>query len=425
MSGDDTPTRSSDPGEARAPARAGVSERPRGLRAGLRRLGLVRRPTAVAALTRAHDLRFTDGNRIALYETGRPGLDAMLDAIEAARERIHLETYILRSDATGERFLAALAARARNGVAVRVLYDAVGSRSLHGSALDGLRAAGGDVIAFNPLGRIYPHFAPRRRDHRKILVVDGRVAFTGGLNIGDEYYGGLEGPSASWRDAHVRVEGPAVRDLEAVFLESWFRADGPGLVWSSFLDSAPAPCGDSRCAVLADGPVYRRRRTRALLIGSLGNADQTAGLTSPYFAPGRRILEALSAAGERGVRVDLLLAGQSDHPLLRRAARARFPRLLRAGVHVFEYERAMMHAKTAVFDESLAVIGTSNLDRQSFERSYEVNLVIAGGEVPRQLRANFERDCRDANIIDAKTLDARGAVERGIDALAALLLRLV
>ena len=416
MSTDDAPA---------VPATSSAKRRSKGLRAGLRRHGLVRRPTAVLRLTRAHDLRFTDGNRIALYDTGRSGLDAMLEAIEGARERIHFETYILRADGTGRRFLAALTERARNGVAVRVLYDAVGSRGLRDSDLEGLRGAGADVIAFNPLGRFYPRFAPRRRDHRKILTVDGRLAFTGGLNVGDEYYDGLEDADGSWRDAHVRVEGPAVRDLEAVFLESWFRADGPGLQWSSFLASAPAASGDTRCAVLADGPVYRRRRTRALLIGALDDADRTAALTSPYFFPGRRVLEALAAAGERGVRVDLLLAGRSDHPLLRRAARSRFPGLLRAGVRVFEYEHAMMHAKTAVFDESLAVLGTSNLDRQSFERSYEVNLVIAGGQVPRQLRENLERDCARATRVDESTLAARQVLERIVDAVASLLLRLI
>ncbi len=414
MSGDDSP---------RAESGRRQDERPRRLRAGLRRHGLARQPTALMRLTRAHDLRFTDGNRIALFDTGRAGLGAMLDTIDTASERVHLETYILRADETGQRFLEALTGRARQGVAVRLLYDAVGSRGLHDSSLEELRGVGADVIAFNRLGRLYTKFAPRRRDHRKILVVDGRVAFTGGLNIGNEYYGGLGDARLGWRDAHVRVEGPAVRDLEAVFLESWFRADGPGLVWNDFLDRAPPACGDTRCAVLADGPVYRRRRTRALLISALGDATATAGLTSPYFAPGRRVLEALASAGQRGVRVDLLLAGTSDHPVLRRAARASFPGLLRAGVRVFEYERTMMHAKAAVFDDSVAVIGTSNLDRQSFERSYEVNLVIANGDVPRQLRRNFERDCGLARPIDESTLAARGVVERGLDALASVLAR--
>lgn len=423
MSADDASNRSSGTGAPNEPASSHPLPVSKRLRAGLRRHGLVPRPTAIAELTRAHDLRFSSGNRIVLFDSGRAGLEAMLAAIEGARERVHLETYILRADRIGSRFFRALTDRAREGVAVRVLYDAVGSRGLASSALLELRDAGADVIAFNPLSRIYPRFAPRKRDHRKILTVDGSIAFTGGLNIGDEYWDGLHG-AGGWRDAHVRVEGPAVRDLEAVFLESWFRADGPGLLWSSYLASTPRSCGDSRCAVLADGPAYRRRRTRALLISALGGAGHAASLTSPYFSPGRRVLEALAAASKRGVRVEVLLPGQSDHPLLRRGSRAVFPGLLRAGVRLFEYTGAMVHAKTGVFDESLAVIGTSNLDRQSFERSYEVNLVVAGGEVPIKLRESFERDCAQAHAVDRSTLAARGLLERGVDVLASLLLRL-
>ena len=188
------------------------------------------RPRAIRALVRDRALRFTEGNRVELYDTGRAGLQAMLAAIECAEQRIHLETYILRSDQIGREFLAALTERAAEGVEVCLLYDAVGSLGLDESALEPLRAAGGEVVAFNPLFA-WLRVPVRRRDHRKILVVDGRVAFMGGLNIGDEYVSGL-GPVKTgepWRDAHVRIEGPCVRDLEAVFLESWFRADGPAL----------------------------------------------------------------------------------------------------------------------------------------------------------------------------------------------------
>jgi cardiolipin synthase len=260
----------------------------------------------------------------------------MLRAIEGAKRRIHLETYILRSDRTGRRFLDALTARAADGVEVRLLYDAVGSLGFDPVALRPLLEAGGDAVAFNPLRRVYPLWFPRRRDHRKILVVDGRVAFTGGLNLGDEYWGPEQhGETGGWRDTHVEVEGPAVRDLEAVFLESWFRADGPALGWLDILGPTPGPAGDVRVAVLPDGPAYRRRRTRELLIAGLEQATRHVWLASPYFAPGRRVLAALEEAGEHGVAVDLLLAGaRHDHPVLRRAARSLLPRLLERGVRV-------------------------------------------------------------------------------------------
>ena len=213
----------------------------------------------------------------------------MLEAIEGAAKHIHLETYIFRSDETGARFLRALAERARAGVEVRLLFDGFGSRGLDHSALAELRRTGGDAVAFNPLGRLYPRWAPRRRDHRKILVVDGEVAFTGGLNIGDEYFygAGFHGdPLTPWRDAHLRVSGPAVRMLEAVFLESWFRADGPDRPWAELTQPLPSTSGGEAVAVLADGPTYHRRRMRDLLVAALERARQHARLVTPYFLPG-------------------------------------------------------------------------------------------------------------------------------------------
>ncbi len=394
------------------------------LRSGLRRHGFVPRPAAVRELVREHGLRFSVGNRVEFYDTGRPGLQAMLDAIEEARRSVHLETYILRSDATGRRFLGALLAAARRGADVRLLYDAVGSLGVDEGSLATLREAGIEVVAFNPLGRIYPVWAPRRRDHRKILLVDGRVGFTGGLNIGDEYWGGEATP---WRDTHVRIEGPAVRDLEAVFLESWFRADGPApLSWYELLGQAPEGLGDVRCAVVPDGPAYRRRRARDLVIDGLERARRQVWFASPYFAPGRRVLAALEEAGERGVAVDLLLAGAGhDHPVLRRAVRSLLPRLLDRGVRVHEYEAGMMHAKVALFDRRWAIVGTSNLDRQSFEHSYEVNLVLEGGGVTERLGEMFHADGEKSRRIDVAALEARGPFERLLDRLASLVLRLI
>jgi cardiolipin synthase len=392
----------------------------------LRRHGLVPRPKAIVELIRDRSLRFTEGNRVELYGTGREGLAAMLAAIESARRRVHLETYILRSDTTGRRFLDALAARARAGVEVRLLYDGFGSLGLDERALEGLRAAAGEVLVFNPFASFWPRFAPRRRDHRKILVVDGAVAFTGGLNVGDEYVSGLGAieRDVAWRDAHVRVEGPCVRDLEAVFLESWFRADGPALEWHALLEGERPRAGDVRCAVLSDGPAYRRRRMRDLLVSALCEAEREVRLVSPYFAPGRRVLELLGEASARGVQVALLLAGDhTDHPSLRRASRAVLPGLLERGVQVYEHDTEMMHAKVACFDQSWAVVGSSNLDRQSFEHSYEVNLVIEDEGVAKRLRDRIDADLARARRVDLASLARRGWLDRLLDRLAAVLLR--
>lgn len=371
---------------------------------------------------RAEGVRFTEGNRVELYHTGRPALEAMLGALEEARRRIHLETYILRSDATGRRFLGLLERRAREGVEVRLLYDAFGSLGLDLYSLRPLEQAGGDVVAFNPLRPFYPRWAPRRRDHRKILCVDGAVAFAGGLNVGDEYWGHDRAP---WRDTHVRIEGPAVRDLEVVFLESWFRADGPDLPWHELVEVQPQAKGSVRCAVLPDGPVYRRRRMRELLLAGLQAAVEEVRIASPYFAPGRRVLSALADAAERGVDVQLVLAGRTDHPVLRRAAHALLPRLLPSGVRVYEYDAAIMHAKVGLFDRRWAIIGSSNLDRQSFEHSYEVNLLLEGGGVAERVAAMFAEDLDTCRVMDVAALQGRSWWDRLLDRLSALVLRFV
>ena len=256
------------------------------VRAAIRRHGFARRPDALRRALRARELRFTGGNRLRLFANGEEGLKAMLAAIRNARRRIHLESYILRTDITGQRIIDTLAAQAREGVAVRLLYDAFGSLAIDSGALAELRHAGADVVAFNPLRRFYPHWLPRRRDHRKLLIVDGQVGFIGGLNIGDEYNAGPQDGTRAWRDTHIQVEGPAVQELEAVFLESWFRADGPELPWGELLTAEPNPCGHDTCAVVADGPAYRRRVVRDLIVLALHTAGSEVQLTSPYFTRG-------------------------------------------------------------------------------------------------------------------------------------------
>ena len=380
------------------------------------------RPVALREFARRHRLRFTDGNLVTLYENGPQGLAAMLSAIQTATDHIHLETYIFRADTTGQRFLRALEEKARKGIEVRLVIDALGSWTLDDADLNPLREAGGQIVWFNPVGWIRSRLGARRRDHRKILILDGRVGFTGGLNIGNEYDCGPDTGPLEWRDAHVRIEGPAVRDLQAVFLEGWFRADGPDLPWHTFLDVEPQASGDVRCAVVADGPIYRRRRTRDLVVAALDSAREQAWLESPYFAPGRRVLEAMGSASERGVRVRLILAARSDHPMLYRATRAMLPRLIERGVEVREYTRCMLHAKVAVFDGLWSILGTTNLDRQSLEHSHEVNLILAGGDTPKQLGAHMERHAELARIIRADDLAARSLPERALDWLASFLL---
>lgn len=368
-------------------------------------------------------LRFQPGHALTYYDRGREAIDAMLAAIADAQHHIHLETYILRGDATGQRVLSALETRAREGIAVRLITDAVGSRGLDGRRRQALRAAGVDQVRFNPPAQWLWRFRPRQRDHRKILVVDGRVGFLGGLNLGDEYVG-EDALGPTWRDAHVRLEGPALTELQALFMENWFRSGGASFEWRSLITREFDADGEESVAILADGPTYRRRRVRSFFLDALSRARSHVFLVSPYFAPGRRVLDALADAGQRGVRVELLVAGSSDHPWLRRAARAFFPALLRRGVRVYEDVERMIHAKLAVFDDELAVIGTSNLDRQSLDHSCEVNAVIEGPAAAGWILERFGPEASEVIRIDQALLDRRSPSERWFDRFAALAARI-
>jgi cardiolipin synthase len=368
-------------------------------------------------------LRFQPGHRIDFFDRGREAIDAMLEAIDGAEHHVHLETYILRADETGRRVLSHLEARAEDGISVRLIFDAVGSRGLDRRALARLENAGASIVEFNPPSQWLWRFRPRQRDHRKMLLVDGRVGFLGGLNIGDEYVDeDADGPT--WRDAHIRLEGPALTELQALFVENWFRCDGESFEWRSLVTPEKGAQGDRSVAILADGPKYRRRRLRSVFLDELRRAKSHVLLVSPYFAPGLKVLDALAEASDRGVRVELLLAGQSDHPILRRAVREFIPRLLRRGVRVFEDPRRMMHAKLAVFDDSLAVVGTSNLDRQSLQHSCEVNAVIEGHEAAKWILDHFGTDILDVSPIDRALLERRWLLTRWIDRAAAIWARL-
>ena len=364
-------------------------------------------------------LRFQQSQAVELFDRGRDAIDAMLEAIDGAQLFIHLETYIFRADATGQRFLTRLEAKARAGVPVRLIYDAVGSRGLDRTLLRRLTGAGVEIADFNPPSRWLWRFRPRQRDHRKILLVDGHVGFLGGLNIGDEY--AMEDESGpTWRDAHVRLRGSALSELQALFLENWFRSGGESFEWRTLLTTEVEPTGEQSVAILADGPSYRRRRVRSFFIDELRRAKTHVLLVSPYFAPGAKVMDALAEASERGVLVEILLAGYSDHPILRRAVRGIVPRLLSRGVRVFEDPHRMMHAKLAVFDESLAVVGTSNLDRQSLDHSCEVNAVFQGPRVGKWIREHFGTNVLDVTPIDEALLARRRFWTRWIDRFATL-----
>jgi len=331
-------------------------------------------------------------DRIRLLRDGEEAYPAMLAAIAAAREEIVLEMYWVASDEVGERFRRALTARAAAGVKVRVIYDSLGSYGLPSYWWAPLLAAGGEVIEFGPISPWRRRFRLGRvrfRDHRKVMVVDGKVGFTGGLNLALPWLPTAEG-GAGWRDDAVELQGPAASQLRSLFYDTWWRCGGPSLPYES---SGSRPNPASRVFVLANMVYGRPDRTirRAYLV-ALQRARRTVDIASAYFLPGPIFLHALRMARRRGVRVRVLVPARSDVFLVDLALRDLVRTLLSDKIEVYAYEGGVLHSKTAIVDRRFVTVGSHNLDALSWHFNLESNVVIDEPAFAAVVTSSFDRD---------------------------------
>lgn len=364
----------------------------------------------------------SDGNRIDVYTSGDDAFGAMLAAVDGAKTRAWMETYIFEPDELGMRVVAALAAAARRGVDARLLYDVVGSPRCRDAHFAELEAAGGRAVGFNPpffasLGKKLPIIV---RDHRKILVVDDDTAFSGGMNVSVDYAGPLLGNSR-FRDTHARVRGPAVKDLADLFRSSYQEACGVKLPEPP----RPPPYGDGVLAqVLGSGQRRRRRHIQRALLQTLRRSVARAWLTTAYFVPPAALKRALMNAARRGVDVRVLTAGRSDVPLVAAASQHVYGRLLRAGVRVYEMQERTLHAKTATIDGLYATVGSFNLDRWSDRRLLEVNVTVLDEAFAARLEQVFQDDLRIAREVTLQAWSSRSPWRRFVELLAYWIARL-
>lgn len=351
--------------------------------------------------------------------------DVQLEAIAGARKSIHLEAYIFYPGRIADRYLAALCERASSGVRVRVVIDAIGSLRLRKSFFEPLIAAGGQVTRYHPL---HLHMLRRwnSRTHRNLLVVDGEVAFIGGAGVADHWCRSHPPP---WRDCAIRVTGPIIAGMQAVFAENWLESAGELLVGE---DTFPDQIQDaSRVEVVTPGLAVgstptagRSTRARVLVQFLLATARESIDICSPYFVPDLGIRLELIAARERGVRVRILTGGPySDHGLVRRAGRRRYGVLLNAGIEIAEYNSRMMHAKVLLVDGRWSLLGSTNIDNRSFGLNDEVNLLVFSEALASQLRAAYEDDLNQSTTIDLQTWLKRPWSERILATLGRVLER--
>jgi len=357
----------------------------------------VRLPSRLTPYARSLQ-RWRAGCEITVLRDGGDTYPAMLAALAEARHAICFETYILAADRTGDRFKAVLIDRARAGVQVRIIYDAVGSFGLPDSWVHELRTAGCEVIDFNPIAPWRRRFRLSHRDHRKIVVVDDRVAFTGGLNIADDY-AAVEDGGAGWHDMHCRVTGAIVLDLSRMFRRTWLRCGG------AIYPAAPAPANDVPAGGsfirLLDNTLRRQRATvRRAYLHAIKTARSLVLIQNAYFLPDRGVRRALARAAARGVDVRVMAPGRSDVRLAAWAGLYVFRRLARRGVKIFLWRGPMMHAKTATVDALWSTIGSYNFDAQSRFNNLEVTVEILDASTGQTLAHNFERDVTNADPFD-------------------------
>jgi cardiolipin synthase len=332
----------------------------------------------------------TVGNLVSLLLDGRQAYPAMLQSIAAARRTIHFETYLFRADRVGQRFADALAAAARRGVCVRVIYDALGCLTLRAGFERRLRRAGVQLVCYHPLRHPRLPWTFRLRDHRKILVVDATTAFVGGLNIGEEYAPPEEG-GRGWRDNHARVVGPAASELDSAFLRLWREQTGEQARRPRRLRSA-ARAGSALARVLVNRTRAWRHRIANAMRRAVRRASRSIDVSNCYFLPDLWTRRALRHAARRGVRVRVLVPWRSDVEIVRYAGRRLFDELLSSGVRIFEYQDAVLHAKSLVVDGVWSAIGSYNMDPVSFHHNLEVSLNVVDPEFGAQLERSFEMD---------------------------------
>lgn len=351
-------------------------------------------------------------NRVAPLRAGAETFPAMLAAIELASSEILLESYILRADHIGERFKTALVKRAQAGVTVRVLFDSLGSFGLSSAFIDDLRKAGIEVVEYSPIAPWRPRWGVNRRDHQKLVVVDRKIGFTGGINIGDEYVPADQG-GGGWHDMHVQIEGPAAIDLARLFHRTWEKAGGTPFVKPRGVRSLePSEEYPTFVQVISNHGMITRSRMRHAYLRAIRRAEERIDIMNAYFIPDRGLRRAFYEAVRRGVQVRVIVPSESDVQAVYYASRHLYSRLMRGGVRIFEWPERMMHAKVAMIDGVWSTIGSFNIDRRSFLHNLECGVIFVDRIHSRRLRDDFDRDIGGCHEIQATEWEKRPMWEK-------------
>jgi cardiolipin synthase len=347
----------------------------------------------------------SSNNKVEILTNGEEKFQSVLAALKAAKNHIHMEYYIFEDDKIGNAIKDVLIEKAREGIQVRLIYDDFGSRSIRKTVVPELKAAGVEAYPFYKIFFMALANRLNYRNHRKIIVIDGAIGYTGGINVSDRYIN-YDGANSNlfWRDTHVKITGPGVYYLQYLFICDWnFCTELELAPDRDFFFQGEEVEGGSLVQIAASGPDSDEPTIMFSLVKAIGIAEKEILITTPYFIPGETLLDALTIAATSGIKVKLLVPGQSDSKMVDLAARSYYENLLRAGVEIYQYKKGFIHAKTLVCDASLSVIGTANMDQRSFDLNFEVNSVIYDAGIGRQLARQFYTDLIDSERLDLET----------------------
>lgn len=338
-----------------------------------------------------------DGNTVVNFENGKEIFPAMLEGIRSAQKSITFETYIYWSGTVGKKFADALSERSRAGVKVHVLIDWVGSQKIDDEILDEMETAGIQVQKFHPL-HWYNLGRMNNRTHRKLLIIDGKVGYTGGVGIADEWDGDAT-DAKHWRDSHYRLEGPAVAQMQAAFMDNWIKTSGEVLQGEIYFPKLE-PLGTVLGQVFTSSPDGGGDSMQLMYLLAVAAAERTIDISAAYFVPDKLTRDGIVSALERGVKVRILVPGPFiDSHVVRKASRAQWGDLLQAGASIYEYQPAMFHCKLLIVDRQLVSVGSTNFDNRSFRLNDEANLNVYDKAFAEHILTVFEQDLRHSRMV--------------------------
>lgn len=341
---------------------------------------------------RNNDAVLTQDNEVTIYADGKEKFDALFNDIENAKDHIHLQYYILKKDNIGKKLLELLIQKAKKGIKVRVLYDDLGSRRMTRSFFKELRLAGGEVEVFFPSNLPIINLRLNYRNHRKLAIIDGRIGYVGGFNVGDEYLG-FNPKFGYWRDTHIRIQGSAVHPIQTRFILDWNQASyRHDINYSPNLFPKDVSKGKVGIQIVTSGPDSEWEQIKNGYIKMISSAKRSVWIQTPYFIPDASLLDALRIASLSGVDVRIMIPNKPDHMFVYWATYSYIGEMLKAGAKIYIYDNGFIHAKTIIVDEEISSVGTANIDVRSFRLNFEVNAFLYDKGIACQLTKSFQDD---------------------------------